>query len=122
MDASEKLFQLLWTPEVVLLLTLAAMYGLIGELSSPGAILPGVVGAIALVLVLYMSAVLPVNLAGLAFIGLAMILFGIDLFTPTHGVLTAGGVVSFFFGALMLSTAPDPALVSRSPASFRRRW
>jgi membrane-bound serine protease (ClpP class) len=109
MDASERLFQILWTPEVMLLLTLAAMYGLIGELSSPGAILPGVVGAIALVLVLYMSAVLPVNLAGLAFIGLAMILFAIDLFTPTHGVLTAGGIVCFFFGALMLFNHAGPA-------------
>jgi membrane-bound serine protease (ClpP class) len=108
MDASERLFQLLWTPEVMLLLTLAAMYGLIGELSSPGAILPGVVGAIALVLVLYMSAVLPVNLAGVAFLGLAMILFAIDLFTPTHGVLTAGGVVSFFFGALLLFNHAGP--------------
>ncbi len=51
---------------------LMVIYGIIGELSSPGAILPGVVGAIALVLVLYMSAMLPVNVAGLALIGLAV--------------------------------------------------
>ncbi|MGA3182470.1 MAG: nodulation protein NfeD [Verrucomicrobiota bacterium] len=108
MDASEKLFQLLWTPEVMLILMLAAIYGLIGELSTPGAILPGVTGAIALVLVLYMSAILPVNLAGLALIGLAMVLFIIDLFAPTHGVLTAGGIVSFFLGALMLFNHAGP--------------
>ncbi len=108
MDASEKLFQLLWRPEVMMILMLAAIYGLIGELSSPGAILPGVVGAIALVLVLYMSAILPVDLAGLALIGLATILFVIDLFTPTHGVLTFGGIVSFFLGALMLFNHAGP--------------
>ena len=72
MDAGEELFQLLWRPEVMMILMLAAIYGLIGELSTPGAILPGVVGAIALLLVLYMSAILPVNLGGLALIGLAM--------------------------------------------------
>jgi membrane-bound serine protease (ClpP class) len=109
MAASERLFQLLWTPEVMLLLMLAAIYGLIGELSTPGAILPGVVGAISLVLVLYMSAVLPVNFTGLAFIGLAMILFIIDLFAPTHGILTFGGIVSFFLGSLMLFNHAGPA-------------
>jgi len=93
---------------VMLILMLAAIYGLIGELSTPGAILPGVTGAIALVLVLYMSAILPVNLAGLALIGLAMVLFIIDLFAPTHGVLTAGGIVSFFLGALMLFNHAGP--------------
>jgi membrane-bound serine protease (ClpP class) len=109
MSASENLFQILWRPEVMMILMLAAMYGLIGELSNPGAILPGVVGAIALVLVLYMSAILPVNLAGLALIGLAMILFIIDIFAPTHGVLTGGGIVSFFLGALMLFNHAGPA-------------
>jgi len=109
MAARERVFQLLWRPEVLLLLMLAAMYGLIGELSSPGAILPGVVGAIALVLALYMSSILPVNLAGLALIGLAVVLFVIDVFAPTHGVLTFGGIVSFFLGALMLFNRTDPA-------------
>jgi membrane-bound serine protease (ClpP class) len=108
MAPSEKVFQLLWRPEVMLLLTLAAMYGIIGELSNPGAILPGVVGAIALVLVLYMSAILPVNTAGLALIGLAALLFIIDIYAPTHGVLTGGGIVAFFLGALMLFNRADP--------------
>jgi membrane-bound serine protease (ClpP class) len=102
MAAREKVFQLLWRPEVMLILMLIAMYGIIGELSNPGAILPGVAGAIALILFLYMSSILPVNIAGLALIGLAVGLFIIDVFAPTHGVLTAGGVVAFFLGALML--------------------
>lgn len=102
MIARERLFQMLWRPEVMLILMLAAIYGIIGELSNPGAILPGVIGGIALILVLYMSAILPVNVAGMALIGLALALFVIDIFAPTHGVLTGGGIVSFFLGALML--------------------
>jgi membrane-bound serine protease (ClpP class) len=109
MIARERVFQLLWRPEVMLLLMMAAMYGLIGELSSPGAILPGVVGAIALVLSLYMAAVLPINLAGMVLIGLAFVLFIVDVFAPTHGVLTFGGIVAFFLGALMLFNRADPA-------------
>lgn len=109
MSPGEKLFQALWSPEVLFILMLMVVYGIMGELSSPGAILPGVVGAIALVLVLYLSARLPVNIAGLAFIGLAIALFIVDIYAPTHGVLTTGGVVSFFFGALMLFDRADPA-------------
>jgi membrane-bound serine protease (ClpP class) len=116
MVAREKVFQLLWRPEFMLILMLAAIYGIIGELSSPGAILPGVVGGIALILVLYMSAVLPVNLAGLALIGLALMLFIADIFAPTHGVLTFGGIAAFFLGALMLFDRTDPAF--RLPVGY----
>ena len=66
MAAREKIFQMLWRPEVMFVLMLVAIYGIIGELSNPGAILPGVAGAMALVLALYMSTVLPINVAGLA--------------------------------------------------------
>jgi membrane-bound serine protease (ClpP class) len=93
----------------MLILMLAAIYGIIGELSSPGAILPGVVGAIALILALYMASILPINVAGLALIGVALLLFIIDVFATTHGVLTFGGIVAFFLGALMLFNRADPA-------------
>jgi membrane-bound serine protease (ClpP class) len=109
MSAREKVFQLLWRPEVMFLLMLIAIYGIIGELSNPGATLPGVAGAIALILALYMAAILPVNLTGVALIGLAVGLFIVDIFAPTHGVLTAGGLVSFFLGALMLFDRANPA-------------
>jgi membrane-bound serine protease (ClpP class) len=109
MALREKLFQMLWHPEVMLILLLAAIYGVIGEVSNPGAILPGVVGAIALILFLYMSSVLPVNAAGLALILLAVALFIIDVYAPTHGVLTFGGILSFFLGAMMLFNRSDPA-------------
>lgn len=105
----ERVFQMIWRPEVMFILMLVAMYGLVGELSHPGAILPGVAGAIALVLALYLASILPVNAAGLALVGLAAILFVVDLFAPTHGLLTAGGLVAFALGALLLFDRGDPA-------------
>jgi membrane-bound serine protease (ClpP class) len=108
MSPSEKIFQSLWRPEVMFLLMLIAIYGIIGELSSPGAILPGVAGVIALVLALYMAAILPINVTGLILIGIAFALFIFDLFAPTHGVLTVGGIVSFLIGSLMLFDRNDP--------------
>jgi len=108
MSASEHVFQRLWRPEVMFILMLIAIYGIIGELTTPGAILPGVVGAIALVLVLYLAAILPVNVTGLALIALALMLFIFDVYAPTHGVLTVGGIISFLIGSLMLFNRADP--------------
>ena len=104
----ERLLQLLSHPELMMILMLVAIYGIIGELSNPGAILPGVVGAIALILVLYMATILPINSAGLALIGLSIVLFIMDIFAPSHGILTFGGIVSFLLGALMLFNRADP--------------
>src|SRR5438874_11435771 len=108
MSPSEHVFQKLWRPEVMFILMLIAIYGIIGELTTPGAILPGVVGAIALVLVLYLAAILPVNVTGLALIALALMLFIFDVYAPTHGVLTVGGIISFLIGSLMLFNRADP--------------
>jgi membrane-bound serine protease (ClpP class) len=104
----ERFSDMFLRPEILFVLTLLVIYGFIGELSSPGAILPGVVGAIALILVLYMSATLPVNVAGLVFIGLALLLFIADTFAVTHGVLTTGGIIAFFLGSLMLFNHGGP--------------
>src|SRR5213592_4777836 len=108
MSPSERVFQKLWRPEVMFVLMLIAIYGIIGELTTPGAILPGVVGAIALVLVLYLAAILPVNVTGLVLIALALMLFIFDVYAPTHGVLTVGGVIAFLIGSLMLFNRADP--------------
>ncbi len=108
MSASEHVFQKLWRPEVMFVLMLIAIYGIIGELTTPGAILPGVVGAIALVLALYLAAILPVNVTGLVLIALALMLFIFDVYAPTHGVLTVGGIISFLIGSLMLFNRADP--------------
>jgi membrane-bound serine protease (ClpP class) len=109
MVARERLFQMLWRPEVMFILMLVAIYGIIAELNNPGAIFPGVVGAIALIVVLYMSAILPLNIAGIALILLAVGLFVLEVFVPSHGILGVGGVVAFFLGALMLFDRADPA-------------
>src|SRR5947208_10477568 len=108
MSASEHVFQKLWRPEVMFILMLIAIYGIIGEMTTPGAILPGVVGAIALVLALYLAAVLPVNLTGLVLIALALMLFIFDVYSTTHGVLTVGGIIAFLIGSLMLFNRGDP--------------
>ena len=71
MTVREKVFQIIAHPQVMLILMLVVMYGVIGELTSPGAILPGVAGVIALVLLLYLASVLPMNVAGLALVGVA---------------------------------------------------
>jgi membrane-bound serine protease (ClpP class) len=107
-SVTEQLLQMFWRPEVMFVLMLIAIYGLIGEMTTPGAILPGVVGAMALILALYMAAILPVSVAGLLLIGLAVALFLIDVFAPTHGVLTGGGILAFFVGSLMLFDRRDP--------------
>ncbi|PZR73000.1 MAG: hypothetical protein DLM73_11890 [Chthoniobacterales bacterium] len=108
MSSSEQVFQKLWRPEVMFVLMLIAIYGIIGELTMPGAILPGMVGAIALILALYMAAILPINVSGLALIGLALLLFLFDVYAPTHGILTVGGIISFLLGSLMLFNHADP--------------
>ncbi len=101
-NMAENLFGFIIRPEVILILTMIAIYGIIGEVTNPGAIIPGVAGVISLILVLYASAAMPINTAGFVLIGLALILFISEAFTPTFGLLIAGGSVSFFLGALML--------------------
>jgi membrane-bound serine protease (ClpP class) len=108
MTMRERVFQTVWRPEVLMILMLIAVYGIIGEVSNPGGIIPGVVGVVALVLALYMSAALPVNIAGIALILLAAGLFIVDAFAPTHGLLTGGAVISLFFGLFLLFDRADP--------------
>ena len=108
MLARERVFQQLWRPEVMFILLLIAIYGIIGELSNPGAVFPGVIGAIALILALYMSAILPVTFAGLALMALGAGLFVAEAVTPTHGPLTLGGIACFFLGAFFLFGRAEP--------------
>src|SRR5438876_840450 len=94
-------------PTVAALLFLLAAYGIITELTTPGAILPGVVGGIAAVLALVSLANLPVNIAGAMMLLLAMILFLADLKANTHGILSFGGVLSLIVGmAFLINTGP----------------
>lgn len=97
-------------PNITYLLLGLGWLGLLFELMHPGAVLPGVVGAICLVLSLYGLSVLPVNYAGLALIFLAVIFFILEIKLPSYGMLTVAGVLSLVIGSLMLFKTPEPAL------------
>lgn len=112
MGAWDTFLHYLSNPNVAAVLVMLTFYGIIYELSNPGLIFPGVIGAISLILLLYSLSVIPFNAAGLAFIALAILLFGVELFTPTHGVLSVGGALSLFFGLMMLFGAAEGFRVS----------
>ncbi|MGI4844290.1 MAG: NfeD family protein [Janthinobacterium lividum] len=89
-------------PSVALLLMTVGLYGLVFEFMSPGAVAPGVIGAICLLLGLYALQLLPVNYAGLALIVLGLAFMGAEAFLPSFGILGLGGIAAFVAGALML--------------------
>ncbi|HVS62497.1 MAG TPA: nodulation protein NfeD [Thermoanaerobaculia bacterium] len=97
-------------PNIAVLLMSLGGLGLMIEIYNPGAIFPGVVGAIALIMGLYSLSVLPVNYAGVALFGLAALLFLAEIKVQSFGLLSVGGVVSLVLGALMMFDSPDPAL------------
>lgn len=102
----EQLLSILINPNVAFILLTLGVNGLIFELSSPGGYVAGIVGSVCLLLSLYAFQVLSVNYMGLALIALAFVLFVLDIKAPTHGVLTAGGIVTFALGALILFNSP----------------
>jgi len=100
------LFQLA-NPNVAYILMLLGIYGLILELKTGGFSGAGVLGAICLILALYSLSVLPVNFAGLALIVVGIGFLIAELFAPTHGLLTAGGIAAFVVGSLILIDEPN---------------
>lgn len=106
----EEFLQLISNPNIAYLLLLAGIYGLFIEGSNPGLIIPGVAGAISLILGLYALQMLPVNYAGLALIILGILLMGAEAFSPSFGLLGVGGIVSFFAGSIMLFDSDIPGL------------
>jgi membrane-bound serine protease (ClpP class) len=97
-----KLLLVLSDPNIAYIFFLLGLYGLIFELYNPGAILPGVVGFISIVLAFYSLHTLPVNYAGLALIVFGVILFILELKITSHGLLAVGGIVSLLLGSIML--------------------
>jgi len=101
-DWRTNLLSLITNPNVAYLLMLIGIYGLLLEGYNPGAIVPGVVGAICLLLALFAFQVLSVNYAGLALIALGVILIVAESFVPSFGALGLGGIVAFVIGSVML--------------------
>jgi len=98
----EKILNILCDPTIAYILMMLGMYGLLFELYNPGAIFPGIVGVIALVLAFYSFHTLPVNYAGLSLIIFGVILFLLEIKIVSHGLLAIGGAVSLLIGSLML--------------------
>ena len=101
-DWRVRLLSVITNPNVAYFLMLIGFYGIIFELSSPGNIYPGVIGAICLLLALYAFQVLPINYAGLALIILGLAFMIGEAFMPSFGILGLGGIISFVTGSIIL--------------------
>ncbi|MCB2180987.1 MAG: nodulation protein NfeD [Desulfobulbaceae bacterium] len=101
-DWRSRLLTVISDPNVAYLLMLLGMYGLIFELANPGYVLPGVAGAICLLLALYTFQVLPINYAGLALIALGIFFMIAEAFVPSFGALGIGGLIAFVIGSIIL--------------------
>jgi membrane-bound serine protease (ClpP class) len=97
-------------PNLALILGLAGLLGLYIEITHPGLIAPGVIGAISLILALFAFNMLPVNWAGAALIVLAIVLFVLEATVTSHGILGIGGIIAMIAGSLMLVDGPIPQL------------
>ncbi len=117
-DWRTRLLEVISNPTVAYLLMLIGIYGLIFEGYNPGAIVPGVVGAISLLLALFAFQVLPVNYAGLALILLGVILMVAEFLVPSFGALGMGGIASFVFGSVILIDADVPGFGVSIPLIF----
>jgi membrane-bound serine protease (ClpP class) len=105
----EKILTVITNPNIAYILMSIGWIGILMELYNPGAIFPGVIGAISLIIGFYSLQTLPINYAGLSLIILAIILFILELKIVSHGLLTVGGAISMLIGSLMLIDSPDPA-------------
>jgi membrane-bound serine protease (ClpP class) len=107
-DWRNRALSVITDPSLALILMLIGIYGLLFEFSNPGFVLPGVVGAICLLLALFAFQMLPVNYAGLGLILLGMALLAAEAFVPSYGTLGLGGVAAFVLGALFLIDSDAP--------------
>jgi membrane-bound serine protease (ClpP class) len=110
MTPRENFLTRLANPNIAFILLILGFYGLFFELSHPGAVFPGVVGGISIILAFFAFQTLPINYAGVLLILLGIGLFILEAFTPTYGPLAVGGVVAMVLGATMLVNTDVPAL------------
>jgi membrane-bound serine protease (ClpP class) len=106
LSARQKFLARIVEPDMFFLLLILGTLGLYAEFTHPGAVVPGVVGGICSVLALYAMHLLPVNVAGVLLIVIAVALFVLEAKYTSHGILLAGGVVAMFFGAIFLIRSP----------------
>lgn len=110
MGTRQKVLSALSDPNIAYILLLIGLAGLYFEFSTPGVILPGVIGGISLIMAFFAMQTLPVNYAGIALILFAIILFIAEIKVISHGILTVGGIVSLLIGSLMLFQTPEGSL------------
>jgi membrane-bound serine protease (ClpP class) len=110
----DRVLNVITDPNVAYILMMLGMLGLFFELSTPGAILPGVIGGISLILAFFAFQSLPINYAGLLLILFGIALFVAEVTVVSHGVLAIGGIVALSLGSLMLFDAPE--------VGFRVSW
>ena len=110
MDWRQAILSAIARPEILFLLLLGALAGLGAEISHPGLIFPGVIGALCLILFLFASQIIPVNWAGVLLVLLAVFLFAAEVKVHSFGLLTIGGLVAMMLGAMMLVDSSLPEL------------
>jgi len=110
MGFRERFLAVLSNPNIAYILMMIGLVGLYFELSNPGAIFPGVIGGISLILAFFAFRMLPINYAGVLLILLGVILFIAEIKVASYGLLTVGGLVSLALGSIMLFESPIPAL------------
>jgi len=108
MGLGDKVLKVISDPTIAYLLMMLGLAGLYFELSTPGAILPGILGGICLILAFYAFQTLPINYAGLLLILLAIVLFIAEVKVASHGLLAAGGITAMILGSLMLIKSSEP--------------
>ncbi|MGM0554463.1 MAG: NfeD family protein [Pseudomonadota bacterium] len=106
-DWRTRLLAVITNPNIAYILMLIGIYGIIFELANPGAIYPGVIGSIALILAFFALQVMPVNYAGLALMLLGMVFMVAEAFVPSFGALGIGGIVAFTVGSIILWDDPN---------------
>ncbi len=104
----DRILETISNPTIAYILFTLGMWGLFFELSNPGAIFPGIVGGICLILAFFAFQSLPINYAGVLLLILAVILFIAEIKVVSHGALTIGGIIAMVLGSLMLVNSPEP--------------
>jgi membrane-bound serine protease (ClpP class) len=110
MDWRQAILSAIASPQVLFLLLMGALAGIGAEISHPGAMFPGILGATCLILFLFASQVIPVNWAGVLLVVMAVFMFAAEVKVASYGLLTVGGIAAMILGAMMLVDAPAPEM------------